>query len=97
MRKKQRSGTKYIPELDQKLDANQADMVDTLIHPHSYRLTEMLGPQHRITSVVPAYNPEAQPTQARGHIVWNNAYRFQAHGPSYLDPVPDSETVPYAE
>lgn len=97
MRKQQRAGTKYLPELDNALDENQRDLVDTLIHPHSTRLNEMIGAQHRITSVVPAYEPDAQPVQARGRIVWSKAYAFQPHGPSYLDPVPDNEAVPYAQ
>jgi len=89
MRKSQRVGTKYDPELDNYLDQNQKDLVDELITPHSYQLREMIGSQKKICSSVPAYNPDAQPTQARGRIVWNRAYSFQAHGPSFLDPVPD--------
>jgi hypothetical protein len=97
MRRSQRVGTKYDPELDNYLDQNQKDLVDELITPHSYKLNEMLGSQHKIVSSVPAYIPDAQPTQARGRIVWNKSYSFQAHGPSYLDPVSDSDTVPYAK
>lgn len=89
MRKREMVGTKYMPQLDHKLDANQNDIVDDLITPHSTRLTEMLGPQHRITCTVPAHEPDAQPVQARGRVVWNKAYQFQPHGPSYLDPIPD--------
>ena len=93
MRRSQRVGTKYEPELDNYLDQNQNDLVDELITPHSYQLNEMLGSQHKIVSSVPAYNPEAQPVQARGRIVWNRAYSFQAHGPSFLDPIPDAGAV----
>lgn len=86
MRKREQDGTRYTPDLERKLDANQKDMVDEVITPHSYQLTEMLGAQHRITSKVAAYTPDAQPVQARGRICWNRAYSFQAKGPSYLDP-----------
>lgn len=89
MRRSQRVGTKYDPALDSALDANQADMVDELTTPHSARLNEMIGSSKKIVSSIPAYNPEAQPVQHRGRIVWNKAYSFQAHGPSYLDPTPD--------
>ena len=88
MRRRQNVGTKYDTDLDSRLDRNQDEMVDELIEPHSTRLTEMLNSQHKICA---SYKPvqETQPTQGRGRIVWNNAYRFQPHGPSYLDPVPD--------
>lgn len=96
MRRSQKVGTKYEPELDNYLDQNQKDLVDALITPHSYQLNEMLGSSHKICSSVPAYNPEAQPTQARGRIVWNKAYSFQAHGPSFLDPIPDPGAISHA-
>lgn len=86
MRKREQDGTRYEPAMERALDANQKSMVDEVITPHSTRLNEMLGAQHRITSVVPAYEPDAQPVQGRGRIVWNKAYSFQAKGPSYLDP-----------
>lgn len=89
MRRQQRIGTKYVSELDNYLDQNQKDLVDQLITPHSTKLNEVLGVGHKICSKVPATNPEAQPVQARGHIVWSRAYSFQAKGPSYLDPIPD--------
>jgi hypothetical protein len=89
MEKKQYVGTKDTANLDAQLDRNQKEMVELLISPHTGRLQEMRGAQRKITSKVPAYNPEAQPVQARGRIVWNRAYSFQPHGPSYLDPVPD--------
>lgn len=86
--KKQLVGSKRMPDLDAKLDRNQDDLVDALIEPHP-KLPERGGGQYKITSRVPVYNPEAQPTTARGHIVWSRAYRFQPHGPTYIDPVPD--------
>jgi hypothetical protein len=89
MRRKQVAGSKYMPGLDKALDNNQDSLVDELITPHSTRLNEMLGCQHRITAKYPAHQVDAQPTQARGRIVWNEAYAFQPHGPSYLDPIPD--------
>lgn len=87
MRRKQMAGTKYMPGLDAKLDANQDDLVNELLTPHT-RIPETLGGA-KIRSTVPAYIPDAQPVQARGRIVWNRAYAFQPHGPSYVDPVPD--------
>lgn len=98
MRKKEMAGTKYDDRLDAAIDKNQQDMVDLVTEPHSYKLDEFVtgGGAHKICSTVPAYNVEAQPTQARGGIVWNKAYSFQPHGPSYLDPIPDQEAVPYA-
>jgi hypothetical protein len=87
MRRQQRVGTKYESGLDAQLDHNQMELVDELITPH-VRLPEKLG-GGKIVSSVPAYNHEAQPVQARGRIVWNRAYVFQPHGPSYIDPVPD--------
>lgn len=89
MRRSQRTGTKYDPALDKMLDANQRDIVDELITPHSTRLNEMIGSSKKIVCSVPAYIQEAQPVQGRGRIVWNKAYSFQPHGPSYVDPVPD--------
>jgi hypothetical protein len=86
MRRKQVDGTDYVPELENKLDTNQVDLVDELITPHSTKLNEILGASHRIVSKIPAYEPEAQPVQARGRIVWSKAYSFQQKGPSYLDP-----------
>jgi hypothetical protein len=88
LRRSEKVGTKYSPELDHQLDRNQADIVDELITPHD-RIPEMLGGA-KIRSRVPAYTPDAQPVQARGRIVWSRAYTFQARGPSYLDPTPDS-------
>ena len=84
MRKSQRVGTKYMPELDQKLDANQDDIVSTLLTPH-VRLPETLGAKHHIVCSYPAHVPDAQPVQARGRIVWSRAYEFQPRGPTYLD------------
>lgn len=97
MRKAERVGTKYDGRLDAALDQNQQDLVDLVTEPHSYQLNEMIGSNHKICSSVPAYQVEAQPTQARGGIVWNKAYSFQAHAPSYLDPVPEGSEVPYAK
>lgn len=88
VRKKQMAGTKYDAGLDKALDENQNSLVDTLITPHQ-RIPERGGAQNKITSTVPAHVPDAQPVQARGRIVWNKAYEFQPHGPSYIDPVPD--------
>lgn len=84
MRKSQRVGTKYDPALDRALDKNQGDIIDELITPHT-RINEMMGAKHAIVCSVPAHTPDAQPVQARGRIVWNKAYAFQARGPSYLD------------
>jgi hypothetical protein len=89
MDKKEYVGTKHVDNLDAQLDRNQSELVDILLTPHPKYLGETRGAKHRIVCSVPAYNHEAQPVQARGRIVWNEAYRFQAHGPSYLDPVPD--------
>lgn len=86
--KKQYVGTKHVPALQKKLDANQEALVDLVTTPH-VKLPEIIGAKHRIVASVPAYNPDAQPVQARGRIVWNTAYVFQPHGPSFLDPVPD--------
>lgn len=88
MRKSQKVGTKYEPDVDKALDRNQASLVDELTTPHT-RINEMLGAKHKIVSSVPAHEPDAQPVQGSGKIVWNRAYSFQAHGPSYLDPIPD--------
>ena len=97
MRKSQRVGTKYDPDLDRKLDANQQDMVDEVTHPHSYQLDEWVCcAGHKICASYPSYQVDAQPTQARGGIVWNKAYKFQPQGPSYLDGVPEGQEVPYA-
>ena len=97
MRRSEKVGTKYDGRLDAAIDANQQSLVDEVTTPHSYILPENKScAGHKICSTVPAYNTEAQPTQARGGIVWSRAYSFQAHAPSYLDPVPESETVPYA-
>lgn len=89
MDRKQPAGTKLMPEMDRKLDANQSALVDELITPHSTKLNEILGCQHKITANYPAHNDQEQPVQARGRIVWNRAYAFQPHGPSYIDPIPD--------
>ena len=98
MRKAEHVGTKYDTSLDSAIDKNQQDMVDEVTTPHSYKLDEFVtgGGVHKICASVPAYNVEAQPVQARGGVVWNKAYSFQAHGPSYLDPVPDGSEVPNA-
>jgi hypothetical protein len=85
MRKSQRVGTKYMPELDHKLDANQSDIVDTLLTPREPYLGETMGAKHKIVCSYPASVPDAQPVQARGRIVWNKSYAFQKGGPSYLD------------
>ena len=87
MRRSQKVGTKYMPGLDSALDRNQNTLMDELLKPH-VRLPETLG-HGMIVCSVPAYLPEAQPVQARGRIVWNRAYQFQPHGPSYIDPIPD--------
>lgn len=84
MRRSQRVGTKYMPELDAKLDRNQDDLIDTLLTPHT-KIPETLGAKCKIVSSYPAHVPDAQPVQARGRIVWNKAYSFQPKGPSYLD------------
>lgn len=89
MRKKTENGVQYLGGLERTLDRNQSGIIDELTHPHSTRLNEMLGAQHRITSKIPAHTPDAQPVQARGRIVWNKAYEFQPRGPSYLDGAPD--------
>jgi hypothetical protein len=97
MRKRELTGTKYMPKLDAALDRNQELIVDELMNPHPQMPENKTGGGvHKICCSVPAQNPEAQPTQARGHIVWSKAYTFQAHAPSYLDPVAESDTVPYA-
>lgn len=88
MRRAQRVGTKYDGDLDDKLNANQNALVDGLTTPH-VRLPERLGAKHKIVAAYPAHEPDAQPVQARGKIVWNKAYSFQPHGPTYLDPIPD--------
>jgi hypothetical protein len=85
MRKTEANGVNYMGPLADAVDHNQHEIVDDLITPHSTQLNEILGPQHRITSKVPAYNEQAQPVQARGRICWNKAYNFQQKGPSYLD------------
>jgi hypothetical protein len=96
-RRKQPVGTKYDSQLDHALDANQDALVDLVVTPH-VRLPEFnCSASHKITAKVAGYNVEAQPTQARGKIVWSRAYDFQTHGPTFLDPVPDSATVPYAK
>ena len=88
MRRKNPDGTDYLPELETQVDANQSEMVDALTTPHP-KMGESLGSACHIVSRVPAYEPDAQPVQARGRVLWNRAYAFQPHGPSYLDPVPD--------
>lgn len=91
MRRKNVAGYKYDKDLNAQIDANQKDIVDELIHPHSTRLDEIIGPCFQIRSKIPAQDPAvyAQPVSARGRIVWNRAYSYQAGVPSYLDPVPD--------
>lgn len=88
MEKKQYVGTKDVTGLDAMLDRNQDELVDVLITKHP-QIQEMKGAKHQIVAKVPAYNVEAQPVQARGRIVWNKAYLFQPHGPTFLDPAPD--------
>lgn len=95
LRRKQMVGTKYDADLDAEVDRNQDDLVDELITPH-VRLPERHGGKYKIVSSYPAYEHDAQPVQARGRVVWNKAFLFQSHGPSYLDPIPDSDTVPHA-
>lgn len=85
MRKKEHTGTDYDPELTRELKTNQDDIFNSLTNPNPNRMNEMIGNPHKIVSSVAAYNVEAQPVQARGKIVWNNAYSFQSKGPSYLD------------
>ena len=96
MRKSEKVGTKYDSDLDAKIDANQQSLVDDLTHPHSYKLDEDVHPAHKICASYPNYQVDAQPVQARGRIVWNKAYSFQPHGPSFLDPIPDQKAVPDA-
>jgi hypothetical protein len=86
MERKQPVGTKDMPELDNALDANQEVMVDELITPH-VKMPERGGAIHKIVASYPAQEQERQPTQARGHVVWSDAYSFQRRGPSYLDPI----------
>jgi hypothetical protein len=88
MRRRQPVGTKYDADLDNTLDANQNDIVDTLITPH-VKLNEMRGAQHKITASYPAHHDPQMPIRGKGPIVWSRAYAFQPKGPSYLDPVPD--------
>jgi hypothetical protein len=80
-------GTKLIHQLDNEVDRNQNDIVNTLLTPHSTN-GETKGAKHRIVASYPVHQ-ETQPVQARGHPIWNKAYDFQSKGPSYLDPVPD--------
>lgn len=89
MRKKERTGSRYLPGLQDRLNAQQVDMADELTTPHSYKIAEFVDAGHKIVSTVPAQNPEQQPVQGRGRIVWSRAYTYQPHAPSYLDPVPD--------
>jgi hypothetical protein len=81
------AGTKY-EAIDEDLDRNQTDLVDTLITPH-VRIPEKLGAGCRIVSRYSSYQQETQPTQAKGNIVWNKGFSFQSDGPTFLDPVPD--------
>lgn len=96
MRRKQLTGSRYDDQLANALDENQNGIVDALTTPNP-RIPENGGAAHRIVAAYPAYEHDAQPVQARGRIVWNKAYSFQPHGPSFLDPVPDEATVPYAK
>lgn len=89
MRRSQKVGTKYDAALDRKLDNNQDAMVDELITPHSTRLNEILGPKHQIVASYAAHHDPQMPVRSKGPIVWNRAYEFQSHGPSFLDPVSD--------
>lgn len=70
------------------LDRNQRSLADELLTPHP-KMPERKGAAHHVSTKVAAYEHDAQPTQARGRIVWNKSYSFQAHGPTYLDPLPD--------
>jgi len=88
MKKKEEVGTRTDPVVQQQLDRNQRSLVDELITPHP-KINERLGANCAIVSNIPAYDHDAQPIQGRGRVVWNRAYVFQAHGPSYLDPLPD--------
>lgn len=96
MRKAERVGTKYDDRLDAAVDKNQQELVDAVTKPHSYVLPENVtgGGVHKICASYPAQATGEQAVQARGRIVWNKAYKFQPHGPSYLDPIPDQEAVP---
>lgn len=97
MRRQERAGTKYMPQLDAMLDRNQESIVDELMTPRTPMPENKTGGGvHKICCAVPAYEHDAQPVQARGHIVWNNAYQFQAHAPTYLDPVPDPHALTQA-
>jgi hypothetical protein len=89
MREHQENGSRYDSGVAAALDANQNGIVNELIHPRTPYLNETLGAKHKIVCSVPAYTPDTQPVQHRGRICWNSAYKFQPHGPSYLDPVPD--------
>jgi hypothetical protein len=89
MRRSQKVGTKYDPQVDAALDKNQNDLVDELITPHSTKLNEMLGCSHKIVASYPAHTDPQMPIRGQGAVVWNNSYDFQAHGPTYLDPIPD--------
>ena len=72
MRKANPVGTHNVPDLEAGLAANRNDLVETLLRPHP-QLSEMKGAQHKITATVAAQTPDAQPVQARGHVVWNKA------------------------
>lgn len=85
MRRKQMVGTKYDGDIDAKLDRNQNQLVDALITPH-VRLPERGGAIHKIVASYPAHHDPQMPIRGSGPIVWNRAYEFQAHGPSFLDP-----------
>lgn len=96
MRKREVDGTRYAPQLEAELDNNQERIVDELLTPHP-QMPEFKGSAgHKICCSVPAHEPDAQPVQARGHIVWNRAYEFQPRGPSYLDPVSDPGALTHA-
>ena len=85
MRRSQKVGTKYDPQVDAALDRNQASIVDELTTPH-VRIPENLEGGHKIcASYAPHHDPQ-MPIRGQGAIVWNKSYSFQSKGPSYLDP-----------
>lgn len=85
MRRRQVDGTDYLPDLEKKLDQNQREMVDEVITPHSTKLNEVLGANHKITASYPAHTDPQMPIRGSGPVVWNRAYSFQPKGPAYLD------------
>lgn len=88
MNKHEDVGTKVFGGLSSNLNDNQGKLLDALLTPH-VRLPETLGAKHRIVASYPAQVQETQLCTPHGRIVWNEAYRFQAKGPSYLDGTTD--------